>query len=694
MNLTTVHSLWLAPLCLAFGVALAWFLYRRASSRDGFVRDLALFLAVLRAVAIALLAFFLLEPMIRTMVREVRKPVVVIAHDGSASLLAAGDTTALRSSYRKDLEQFAERLGDRYEVRTFTYGQEVREGLHFDQEDALTDIGELMRTIHDRLAGNDLGAMVLDGDGIYNRGRDPRLDATRLGVPIHTIALGDTTVRPDLVLRSVEHNRINYLGNEFPVLARIEARHLSGQRSRVSVLYNGREVAAQDLVITGDPFFKEVPFTLKAEKAGIQRYTVLVSATAGEATDVNNSQDIYIDVLDARQKVLLLGAAPHPDIGAMRNALAGLEGYETTVAHADEFSAPVASFDLVVLHGLPTLQKPVAAVLQAAAAKNIPLLVVLSPTVDFKAFNTLGCGVQVSGTRAAFTDAMPMVDRTFSAFTLEAEMIRAIERFPPLQVPFGQYDLGRSATPLLTQRIGAVRTTYPLIALVNQGERRMATIIGEGIWRWRIADQQQNGSHEQVDRLIHKLVQFLALKVDKKRFRVEHASAFNESDAVLFAAELYNPSYELVNTPDVDIVLQDEAGTEYPYAFSRTGNAYRLDAGRLPAGRYSWQARTELDGERFTASGEVLVRPVVAELLSTSADHGLLADLAARTDGIAVTPDGLEEVERAIREQQDIAARSYSHASFSDLIDLRWIFFVILALLSLEWVLRRRNGAY
>jgi hypothetical protein len=54
----------------------------------------------------------------------------------------------------------------------------------------------------------------------------------------------------------------------------------------------------------------------------------------------------------------------------------------------------------------------------------------------------------------------------------------------------------------------------------------------------------------------------------------------------------------------------------------------------------------------------------------------------------------LEEVERAIREQQDIAARSYSHASFSDLIDLRWIFFVILALLSLEWVLRRRNGAY
>lgn len=694
MNLTTTHSLWLAPLCVALGVGLAWFLYRRASAKDGFSRQLALLLGVFRALVLSLLAFFLLEPMVRTLVREVRKPVVVIAHDGSSSLLAAGDTTALRNSYRKGLEELAERLSDRYEVRTFTYGQSVREGLAFDQEDALTDISEVTRTVYDRLAGGDLGALVLDGDGIYNRGRDPRFDIDRLAVPVHTIALGDTTVRPDVVLRSVEHNRINYLGNEFPVLARIEARHLSGQRSRVAVIHNGREIAAQELVISSDPFFQEVPFTLRAEKAGMQRYTIKVSATAGEATDVNNMQDIYIDVLDARQKVLVLGAAPHPDIGALRNALSKLEGYEVTVAFADEFSAPVAPFDLLILHALPSLTRPIAAVLQAAAAKAIPLMVVLGPTVDPKAFNALGCGVQLTGTRAALTDALSAVERGFSAFTMEQEMVRAIERFPPLQVPFGQYDLGRSASALLTQRIGAVRTNYPLLALVDQGERRMATVCGEGIWRWRIADQQQNGSHDHIDRLIHKLVQFLALKEDKKRFRVEHAAAFNENEALLFSAELYNLSYELVNTPEVEIQLEDETGTTYPYAFSRSTNAYRLDAGRLPAGRYSWRASTQWDSERFTAAGELLVRPVIAEMLSTTADHELLADLAARTGGIAVDATGLQEVERAIRERPEIAARSYAHASFSDLIELRWIFFLLLALLTVEWVLRRRNGAY
>ena len=694
MTITTVHSLWLAPLCLALGLGLAWWLYRRASSKDGFSRNLALLLATIRALAVALIAFLLLEPMVRTLVREVRKPVVVIAHDGSASLIAAGDTASIRGLFRQDLEDLALRLSDRYEVRSFTFGESVQEGLHFEQQDALTDMSELFREVYDRLAGPDLGAVVLASDGIYNRGRDPRLDAARLGVPVFTVALGDTTVHPDLVLRAVEHNRLNYLGNEFPGLARVEARSLKGQRTRIAVLYNGREVAAKELTITSDPYFEEVPFSLDAEKPGIQRYTVDVRAMEDEVTEVNNRQDIYIDVLDARHSVLLLGASPHPDLGAFRNALGGLEGYETELGFADDFTGNVEAYDLVVLHRLPSVQRPMTALLQRASAKGVPLLVMLGQGTDLKAFNALGCGVQVSGDRPATMDAMATVDKSFSAFTVEAGMIRAIERFPPLQVPFGQYDLGRSASAVVTQRIGAVRTAYPLIAVVQQNERRMATIAGEGLWRWRLADMQQNGDQEHVDRLIHKLVQYLALKVDKKRFRVEHATAFNSSDPVLFAAELYNPSYERVNDPEVELVLRDEEGRDYPYAFGRASDSYRLDAGRLPAGRYSWSARTELDGERFTAAGELLVRPVVAELLSTTGDHGLLADLAVRSDGIMVPADGLEEVERAIRERAQIAARSYAHSSFSDLISLRWLFFVLLALLSAEWILRRRNGAY
>ncbi len=694
MNLTTVHSLWLAPLCVLLGIFLAWLLYRRASAKDGFDRKLALGLGVIRALAIAIVAFLLLEPMVRIMVREVRKPVVVIAHDGSSSLTSAGDTALLKEKYPADLQQLADRLSEKFEVRGFTYGQEVREGLHFDHGDALTDISQLFREIHDRFNGPDLGAVIIDGDGIYNRGRDPRLDAERLTVPIHVIALGDTTVRPDLVLRAVEHNRISYFGNEFPLLVRVEARHLRNARTRVSVMQGGKEFAGQDLPVTGDPFFTDVPFNIKAERPGTQRFTVIVRPVEGEATEVNNQQDIHVDVLDDRQKILLLGAAPHPDLGAIRLALAGLEGYETELAFAADFSGNIEDRDLVILHQLPSLKQNIQPLLQRAAARNIPICFILGQGMDFNAFNAIGSGVQVTGHRPAITDAQAAVDRDFSLFTIEEEQQRAIERFPPLQVPFGQYELGRAATALLNQRIGVVRTEYPLIAFLQQGERRMATIAGEGLWRWRLADMQLNQKHENFDRLIHKMVQFLALKVDKNRFRVEHPPEFAENDPIILNAELYNATYELVNTPEATIVLKDEEGRDFPYTFSRTNNAYRLDAGRLPPGHYTWRAATELQGLKYTAAGEFMIRELMAEQVSTVADHGLWADIAARTGGSVAPPADLAQIENSLLERPDLVSRSYSHASFTDLIGLRWLFFVLLALLTAEWALRRRNGAY
>ncbi|HRD51504.1 MAG TPA: hypothetical protein PKY96_02540, partial [Flavobacteriales bacterium] len=81
-------------------------------------------------------------------------------------------------------------------VRAFTYGDALREGIGFAQDAVATDLSTALREMHDRFSGPDLAAVILDGDGIVNRGRDPRFDADRLNVPVFTIALGDTVVRP------------------------------------------------------------------------------------------------------------------------------------------------------------------------------------------------------------------------------------------------------------------------------------------------------------------------------------------------------------------------------------------------------------------------------------------------------------------------------------------------------------------
>jgi len=694
VNLTSTYSLWLAPLCLALGVGLAWLLYRGSTAQRGWGRGLVWTLGTARALAIALLAFFLLEPMVRVWEREVRKPVVVIAHDGSASLLAAGGTAALRTSYRTALEKLATDLSDRYDVRTFTYGDKVTDGLAYDQTEGHTDIDALLRDVRDRFSGPDLGAVIIDGDGIFNRGRDPRLAAERLGVPVYAITLGDTTVRPDLVLKNVEHNRITYLGNEFPLLVRVQAHHLSGRRSSVVVRQGGTEVATKELVITGDPFVTEVPLMLKATTAGLQRYTVSLRAVEGEVNADNNTQDIYIDVLDDRQRILILAAMPHPDVAAVRGALDRLEGYATELAYANSYTGEPADNDLIVLVQVPGGRTPLPNVMQRIVQRNIPTLILYGQQSDAKQLASLDPGIAVTNVQRSFTDAQAAFNKDFTLFTLEPEDIRAFERFPPLQVPFGQYDMGRSAVSLFNQRVGVVRTAYPLIAFDQQGERRSAIVCGEGLWRWKLADQQQNNTTVHFDRLVQKLATFLALKADKSRFRVQHPPEFAENEPVLFNAELYNKSFELVNTPEAGIVLKDEEGRDYTYTFSRNDKAYRLEAGVLSPGRYTYKAATTLDGEALTAVGQLLVKPMVAERMSTVADHRLWADIAARTNGSAVAPDALERLSKDLGERKELVSRSYAHASFNDLINLRALFFVLLALLTVEWLLRRRNGAY
>ena len=694
MNLTSTYSLWLAPLCLALGVLCAWLLYRGSGQQRGWSKGLVWTLGTARALAIALLAFFLLEPMVRVWEREVRKPVVVLAHDGSASLLAAGDTAALRSSYQAALEKLTAELSENYDVRTFTYGGAVAEGLRFDQTDGHTDIDALLRDVRDRFSGPDLGAVIIDGDGIFNRGRDPRLAAERSGVPVYAIALGDTTVRPDLVLKNVEHNRITYLGNEFPLLVRVQAHHLSGKRTTVIVGQGGRQVATKEVAISGDPFVVEVPLMLKATTAGLQRYTVSLRAVEGEANATNNIQDIYIDVLDDRQRILILAGMPHPDVAAVRSALDKLEGYSTELAYADTYTGEPADNDLIVLVQVPGAKAAIQPVIQRILQRNIPTLILYGQQSDAKQLAALDPGVSVSNVQRSFTDAQAAFNKDFTLFTLEPEDIRIYERFPPLQVPFGQYNIGRGAVDLFHQRVGVVRTAYPLIAFNQQGERRTAMVCGEGLWRWKLADQQQNNTTVHFDRLIQKLATFLALKVDKSRFRVQHAPEFAENEPVLLNAELYNKSFELVNGPEASIKLKDEEGRDFSYTFSRSGNAYRLEAGVLAPGRYTWKATTALDGEPLAAIGELLVKPMVAERMSTVADHRLWADIAARTNGLAVPPDSLGRIVASMGERKELVARSYAHASFNDLINLRALFFVLLGLLTVEWLLRRRNGAY
>ncbi|TVR38689.1 MAG: VWA domain-containing protein [Cryomorphaceae bacterium] len=694
MEIITTYPLWYLLLCVLAGIGAAALLYFRDRNLKDFHPAIIKILAGLRFVVVTILAFFLLEPMLKMMSQDVEAPVVVVALDNSASMVLSADSSNVRMLAAEGLPELASRLGQKFEVRTYGFGDKIQENPTFDFKDRETDIAGFLNEIYQRYSNRNLGAVILASDGLYNRGMNPIHRSHLLGAPIYTIALGDTTARKDVLIRDLSHNQLAYLGNDFPVEMIVEARGYDGEATEVSILKNGQELARQQVRFQGEVSQQAVKFLLPAEPVGIQRFTASVKPLSGEFTTLNNTREFYLEILDSKQKILVVANAPHPDIRAIRLALETHENYEVEVILAGEVMPVLEEYNLVVLHGLPSRQFPIGTYLNAIRDKNIPTWFILTGQSDLQAFNNFNAGVRISNPRATSNAVGSAFNSTFSLFSIEAETGHHFGKLPPLSAPFGDYQLTTQAQVLMYQRVGAVKTEYPLFAFTEVNDQKAAVLVGEGLWRWRTMSYADFRSHDVFNSLVQKTAQYLSARESKAFLRISGARTFRENEPVVFRAESYNKSYELVTDPEVIMEITDEEGRTYEFSFSRAGNAYRLQAGLLPAGNYRYIATSITTAERHTAEGAFSVVPVNVEAMQTRANHQLLYQLSQTTSGAMLYPDNLQQLPEMLAESGEIASVIYDRKELADLINLRWIFFCLLALLAIEWFIRKRGGAY
>lgn len=697
-NITFQYPSWYILLCILLGLGYAVFLYHRDENLREQSPLLNWALGGARFLSVTLIALLLLSPLLKNIVREVKKPVVAIAQDVSESV-AEGWDEAERTAYQESLRQLAGQLQGDYEVKEYAFGSSVREGIGFEFTDKTSNLSEALSTAYDLYSDQNLGAVILATDGIYNEGSNPLYTSTQLGAPVYTIALGDTTPQRDLVARRVFHNRIAYLGDKFSVQVDIAAENAAGSNSQLRVYKvegNQLRLLQQSPVsINSNDFFETREVVLEASPAGVQRYRVALSEVPGEASTENNSKDIFVDVLDARQKILLLANSPHPDLTAFRQALASNKNYEITVAYIDELKENVAAFDFVILHQLPSRRNDVAGVLNTIAQRNTPHLFIVGAQSNLTRLNQVQPLAAIRAGGDNTNEVQARINAAFGFFKLSERLTDNLTNFPPLLAPFGEYSLAGNSQVLLYQRIGKVDTRYPLLALGQAGQTKVGVLFAEGIWKWRLFDYLQHQNHDIFNELATKTVQYLSLKEDKRRFRASLSkNIFNENESIYFDAELYNESFELVNEPDARLSITDSEGKQYNFTFNRVGAAYRLNAGILPVGNYSFQASTNYNGENFTYDGQFSVQPIQLESYETTADHGLLRLLSEKYGGELVYPADMAAIADMIRGREAVKPVIYETSRTQPVINLKWLFFALLGLLTAEWFFRRYFGGY
>jgi hypothetical protein len=693
--LITEAPIWFLLLCVASGATIALLLYFR--NRDqAHSRLTNRWLMAIRFVAITLIAILLMNPLIKRLIREKEQPIIILAMDNSESmLLHQADTAAQAALLRSMFNDLSTALSDDYLVEPFTFGEAVQDSVFMRFNEKETDISALFSAIETRYTGRNTGAVVMISDGIWNRGMNPVTLTDRINFPVYTMNRGDTTLKRDLILAEVNYNRIAYLGNSFPVEVVIKAVRSNGLQSRLVVRNREKVFVNQIITINSDPFVQIVQLNLNAEKEGIQDYQISLEPLENEVTLVNNRTRAFIEVLSSRKRVLVLSGKPHPDLGAISNALASNDMIEVEVVMMNDFKGLPNPYDLVIMHQLPDDLRS-AELFNKLIRDKIPAMIIGGGNTRLDLLAAAGAGPRFTPgkIRGQHNEVLGTLNPGFASFTPESSFTDQLPELPPLFVPFGKYDPSPGEQSIIFQRIGKVNTNYPLIACYALPGHRICHIAGEGIWKWRMFSFRNKQSHKPFDTFFNQIVQFLSAIEDKSRFRVSAASYFSENQNVILNAELYDASYNPVTDPEVAITISDTDQKNYAFTFTRKERLYSLDAGRLPVGEYQYTARTTLGAEKFSASGRFVVAPVHLESTVTRADHKLLRTLSHNTGGISVANDEVSTIVNHIRNRVDIKTVSHLREKYTDLTTLYWILAVILLLLSTEWFIRKRAGGY
>ncbi len=687
------HSPLFLFLCFLVGLVYAYLLYQK---KGPWSKTTNKGLFILRFIAVSLLATLLVSPILKQIQNKIEQPSFVIAIDNSKSVAEVRDSLVLESlsSELEDISKALQSADFDVEFRSLR-GKIENSNVPFNEES--TDLSSLLNGIKSDYENRNLGGVLLASDGIYNLGMSPGF--AHYSFEINALGIGDTIPKSDIAISALFYNRLSYQGNQFPLVVQLQQKGYNDQRVTVSISDGKTIVAKEEVILPPHGQIKEIKFLIEAKNSGFQRYVASVTHKRDELTYKNNSQNAYIEVVEGKELIALIAASPHPDIKALRSAIESNANYQfeqyilSNPKDVQRLENSPKKFDLVIYHQLPTRSSGLK-FMQDFKQKETSSLTIFGSQTDLRLFNNETELINLKAAAGEFDNITAAFNQSFSSFKLSDELQSSFDQFPPITVPFGKYDLVADNQILLYQRVGSITTNKPLIAIAQKGQMKNGVLMGQGIWKWKLTDYANNGNNNRFNELITKLVQYLSTRDDKRKFRVYPVkNEFLNNESIVFETEIYNDLFENVYGINVDLSLKDADNKGYSYNYVTSENNSQYVINGLPEGVYRYQASTIINGKKESVSGEVLIKELQLESINLTADFTLLRKLSNETGGKFYTESDIAALKNKMGNLQ---AQGVIHSNETDLpfINLKWIFVLLLLLISAEWFIRKYNGSY
>lgn len=681
------YSYWLVPVCIVLAGIISFLLYSKKAPWNQLTNKV---LALLRFVLAFGLFFLLLNPLLKQFVKTTEKPKIVISLDNSRSMNHIVDSLEMNNT-RLALRTLEDRLlGRGYAVDKMAGDQSIDsfDSLRFDKEK--TDLTGWIRNVESKYENQNVVGMYVVSDGNFNTGIAPSYAS--FDVPIFTIGVGDTTQVKDIELLDIQFNKIVYQGNKFPVQLDIMNHGYNSSNTAVSLYRSGKKVISKQCELKNG--LSQVFFELDADYEGLQKYLVKVDPLPDEQITENNFRSMYFDVIDGKQKIVIVAPAPHPDLKTLRVIIEKNKNYEVELVTSNIEKLQNTKFDLAIVHTPNDRLNRTANFITKLKNAQVPIMYIMGASTVVRNFSKAEQSLSLNQNGSQRDNINGAFNNEFNLFSLPSFTNERLEQFIPLSVPYGDVRLNETAQVLLYQKVGSVVTNKPLVYVDESNGQKVAVWLADGMWQWRQQEFAINDNSQVIDAVIANLVKFMSTKTDKRKFKFyPKKNEYTTQERVVFDTEIYNEVYERVYDVEISVKLTDEAGDNKSYTFVPSSNYSVLEIANLKEGIYKYEAVATLGGKDEKVRGSLIVKELKLEEMVQKANFDVLDNMATNSQGHFFTLSEVPEMMNQIDQMNHTGVLHQEEQNLS-IINVYWILLLIILLVSSEWFIRKYNGGY
>lgn len=624
---------------------------------------------------VVFILFFLLFKPITVQVREeLKKPIFPVLVDNSKSI-SLGD-----SLFTYEINQFLSSLESslpnvELKVLPFSKKIEVGAGLSLDKQGS--DILACIKELNDNFSNENLGGVILISDGICTEGQN---DLINDDFPLYCLGVGDSTVTPDATVKELFFNDFVFEGNEFAIESNLNFKNLKGFQQHIEIQFRGEVVFESLYIPKSNDDFHKLKCLINASKGGEAAVSVLVKNTSGEFNKKNNYLTRFVSVKEKKINLLVVTGGTHPDVRFVKSAFWGQENVEIETASFDE-DVDLKLNSAVVFVGNSSSQN-----------KKRWLKKVIENNKGF---------LWLTGTNGGFDNeffkfirldesndqVLLKASSSFSLFKLNEETKLNLQKDLPIDVPFGKWNFKGEVQSLMIQEVNGVLTNYPQIVFSSNSNLNYSVFIGENYWRLGLK------SGKELKQLIRKSIDYVSTKADNSRFRLKMNSEFLDNEEVEISAEFYNKVNELDNIGKVSFVLMRNDSNILNSELQKTKKKYRLNLGELPSGVYNLKATLLRSNQSIIKQKRFVVNELKIESENLTMNSEFLNSISDRSKGEFWIWKERSNLLDLLNSSKRFKSVSYFESITDLLLKHKWVFYILILIVIIEWGIRKWQGA-